>query len=59
MKPTRMEGLSGPYAGGLGARNFPRIAAMASGKIDSSIYIGKGVTIVAYTTAPAAANASH
>ena len=32
--------------GAIGARNFPRIAAMVSGKLDSSVYIGKGVTIV-------------
>jgi hypothetical protein len=29
--------------GAIGARNFPRIAAMAS---DSPAYIGKGVTII-------------
>ena len=32
--------------GAIGARNFPRIAVMVSGKLDSSVYIGKGVTIV-------------
>jgi (4S)-4-hydroxy-5-phosphonooxypentane-2,3-dione isomerase len=31
--------------GAIGARNFPRIAALVSGKLDSSVFIGKGVTI--------------
>jgi hypothetical protein len=31
--------------GTIGAHNFPRIAALISGKLDSSVFIGKGVTI--------------
>jgi autoinducer 2-degrading protein len=32
--------------GAIGARNFPRMAALVNGKLDSSVYIAKGVTIV-------------
>src|SRR6266496_5694171 len=32
--------------GAIGARNFPLMAALVNGKLDSSVYIAKGVTIV-------------
>jgi autoinducer 2-degrading protein len=31
--------------GEIGKRNFPRIAALVSGKLDSSIFLGKGFNI--------------
>ncbi len=31
--------------GEIGKRNFPRIAALVSGKLDNSIFIGKGFNI--------------
>jgi autoinducer 2-degrading protein len=31
--------------GAIGKRNFPRIAALVSGKLDSSIFVGKGFNI--------------
>jgi (4S)-4-hydroxy-5-phosphonooxypentane-2,3-dione isomerase len=36
--------------GSIGKRNFPRIAALVSGKLDSSIFLGKGFTITAAET---------
>jgi hypothetical protein len=32
--------------GAIGARNFPRMAALVNGTLDSSVYIAKGITIV-------------
>ena len=32
--------------GAIGARNFPHMAALVNGKLDSSVYIAKGITIV-------------
>ena len=32
--------------GAIGKRNFPRIAALVSGKLDNSIFVGKGFNIV-------------
>lgn len=31
--------------GEIGKRNFPRIGALVSGKLDSSIFIGRGVNV--------------
>jgi autoinducer 2-degrading protein len=31
--------------GAIGKRNFPRIAALVSGKLDSSIFLGKGFNV--------------
>jgi hypothetical protein len=31
--------------GEIGKRNFPRIGALVSGKLDNSIFIGKGFNI--------------
>jgi autoinducer 2-degrading protein len=32
--------------GAIGKRNFPRIAALVSGKLDSSIFLGKGFNMI-------------
>lgn len=36
--------------GEIGKRNFPRIRALVSGELDSSIFLGKGVNITSAAT---------
>lgn len=36
--------------GAIGKRNFPRIAALVSGKLDSSIFLGKGFNMTPIET---------